>query len=144
MSRPATPCPDCGRTTETVTEENYFFKLSAFQRKLLELLRASNPTSSSPRRAATRCSPSCAAACAISPSAAPASTGAFPCPAIAKHVIYVWLDALANYITALGYGSDDDPKTSDSGRQTLCAHGRRSTSSARRSSASTASTGPRS
>ena len=33
---PGAPCPDCGRTTETVSEENYFFKLSAFERRLLE------------------------------------------------------------------------------------------------------------
>ncbi|MGC2511903.1 MAG: class I tRNA ligase family protein, partial [Acidobacteriaceae bacterium] len=33
---PGTPCPDCGRITETVNEENYFFKLSAFERRLLE------------------------------------------------------------------------------------------------------------
>ena len=33
---PGAPCPDCGRITETVSEENYFFKLSAFERKLLE------------------------------------------------------------------------------------------------------------
>ena len=36
-AKPGDPCPDCGRPTETVTEENYFFKLSAFQDKLLEL-----------------------------------------------------------------------------------------------------------
>ena len=39
---PGTPCPDCGRLTETVSEENYFFKLSAFERKLLEFYEA-NP-----------------------------------------------------------------------------------------------------
>src|SRR4051812_47789412 len=39
---PGTPCPDCGRITETVSEENYFFKLSAFERKLLEFYE-SNP-----------------------------------------------------------------------------------------------------
>ncbi len=39
---PGTPCPDCGRMTETVSEENYFFKLSAFERKLLEFYEA-NP-----------------------------------------------------------------------------------------------------
>ena len=39
---PATPCPDCGRPTETVNEENYFFKLSAFERPLLEFY-AENP-----------------------------------------------------------------------------------------------------
>ena len=36
-AKPGDPCPDCGRPTETVTEENYFFKLSAFQDRLLEL-----------------------------------------------------------------------------------------------------------
>ena len=39
---PGAPCPDCGRITETVSEENYFFKLSAFERKLLEFYEA-NP-----------------------------------------------------------------------------------------------------
>ena len=38
-AKPGDPCPDCGRPTETVTEENYFFKLSAFQEKLLAALR---------------------------------------------------------------------------------------------------------
>ena len=36
-AKPGDPCPDCGRPTETVTEENYFFKLSAFPQRLLEL-----------------------------------------------------------------------------------------------------------
>ena len=36
-AKPGDPCPDCGRPTETVTEENFFFKLSAFQDRLLEL-----------------------------------------------------------------------------------------------------------
>ncbi len=40
---PGAPCPDCGRITETVSEENYFFKLSAFERKLLEFYDA-NPS----------------------------------------------------------------------------------------------------
>src|SRR6266851_3795861 len=39
-SKPGDPCPDCGRPTETVTEDNYFFKLSAFDRKLLDLYEA--------------------------------------------------------------------------------------------------------
>ena len=39
-AKPGDPCPDCGRPTETVTEENLFFKLSAFTGQLLELLRA--------------------------------------------------------------------------------------------------------
>jgi len=36
-ANPGDPCPDCGRPTETVTEENYFFKLSALQDRLLQL-----------------------------------------------------------------------------------------------------------
>ncbi len=36
-AKPGDPCPDCGRITETVTEENYFFKLSAFTQRLLDL-----------------------------------------------------------------------------------------------------------
>ena len=36
-AKPKDPCPDCGRPTETVTEENYFFKLSAFEQRLLDL-----------------------------------------------------------------------------------------------------------
>ena len=36
-AKPGEPCPDCGRPTETVTEENLFFKLSAFTGKLIEL-----------------------------------------------------------------------------------------------------------
>ena len=39
-AKPGDPCPDCGRLTETVTEENYFFKLSAFQREAARFLRA--------------------------------------------------------------------------------------------------------
>ena len=51
-AKPGDPCPDCGRPTETVTEENYFFKLSAFQDKLLELYER-EPDSYSRIRAAT-------------------------------------------------------------------------------------------
>ncbi len=74
---PGAPCPECGRSTETVKEENYFFKLSAFQDQLIRLY-TEQPD--------------------------------FILPDDPKHVIYVWLDALANYITALGYGSNDTSK----------------------------------
>ena len=80
-AKPGDPCPDCGRPTETVTEENYYFKLSAFQDRLLELYDGS-PTSSSPRRAATKCSRSSSRAVSrISPSAARPSSGASRSPA---------------------------------------------------------------
>ena len=100
----AIPVPKCGRITETVHEENYFFKLSAFQDKLLELY-ASNPDFIRPEtRRNEVISFVQGRADAISRSAARTFSWGIPVPDDPKHVIYVWLDALANYITALGYG----------------------------------------
>ncbi|HEU5340230.1 methionine--tRNA ligase subunit beta, partial [Edaphobacter sp.] len=139
------PCPECGRITETVTEENYFFKLSEFQRPLIDLIEsgtlAIQPDS---RRNEVlsflrgNVSPAYAQDAeierdAIDPNSYLAETTGttalgnlylpralkdlsisrtsfkwgIPVPGNEKHVIYVWLDALANYMTAIGYGSDD-------------------------------------
>ncbi len=103
---PGAPCPDCGRITETVSEENYFFKLSAFERKLLEFYDA-NPGFMGPestRREVISFVRSGLKDLSISRTS---FKWGIPVPGDEKHVIYVWLDALANYITALGYGSDD-------------------------------------
>ncbi|HET6168777.1 MAG TPA: methionine--tRNA ligase [Terracidiphilus sp.] len=103
---PGAPCPDCGRITETVSEENYFFKLSAFERKLLEFYEA-HPGFMQPestRREVISFVRSGLKDLSISRSS---FTWGVPVPGDEKHVVYVWLDALANYITALGYGSDD-------------------------------------
>jgi methionyl-tRNA synthetase len=103
---PGGVCPDCGRITETVTEENYFFKLSAFERKLLEFYEA-NPdfmTPESTRREVISFVRSGLKDVSVSRTSFP---WGIPVPWDEKHVIYVWFDALANYITALGYGSDD-------------------------------------
>ena len=59
---PGSPCPDCGRITETVSEENYFFKLSAFERKLLELYEETSGVHPPRGQAERGASPSCAAA----------------------------------------------------------------------------------
>ncbi|MGA3263059.1 MAG: methionine--tRNA ligase [Terracidiphilus sp.] len=102
---PGTPCPDCGRITETVSEENYFFKLSAFERKLLEFYDA-NPGFMGPESTRREVISFVRAGLKdLSVSRTSFSWG-IPVPGDEKHVIYVWLDALANYITALGYGSD--------------------------------------
>ena len=103
---PGTPCPDCGRMTETVSEENYFFKLSAFEHKLLEFYEA-NPDFMGPestRREVISFVRSGLKDLSVSRTS---FTWGIPVPGDEKHVVYVWLDALANYITALGYGSDD-------------------------------------
>jgi methionyl-tRNA synthetase len=101
-----TPCPDCGRITETVSEENYFFKLSAFEHKLLEFYEA-NPGFMGPESTRREVISFVRGGLKdLSVSRTSFSWG-IPVPGDEKHVIYVWLDALANYITALGYGSDD-------------------------------------
>jgi len=103
---PGTPCPDCGRITETVSEENYFFKLSAFERKLLEFYEA-NPGFMGPESTRREVISFVRSGLKdLSVSRTSFSWG-IPVPGDEKHVVYVWLDALANYITALGYGSDD-------------------------------------
>lgn len=103
---PGAPCPECGRPTETVREENYFFKLSAFQEKLLELY-ARQPDFIRPETRRNEVMSFVRSGLRdLSVSRSTFSWG-IPVPDDPKHVIYVWLDALANYITALGYGSDD-------------------------------------
>jgi methionyl-tRNA synthetase len=106
---PGEPCPECARSTETVKEENYFFKLSAFAEPLLQLY-TSQPDFIRPE---TRRNEVIAFVRSglrdLSISRSTFSWG-IPVPDDPKHVIYVWLDALANYITALGYGSGDASK----------------------------------
>jgi methionyl-tRNA synthetase len=169
-----TPCPDCGRLLEEVTEENFFFKLSEFQQPIIDLIesgqlsitpdsrknevlsfvrgglaevnkisvaigdslpnvpgesttqflaRVQDAANSHPdmirlekegkiarSRLGERYVPGALKDLSISRSS---FTWGIPVPepaastAAQKHVIYVWLDALANYMTALGYGSDD-------------------------------------
>ncbi|MGH9538362.1 MAG: methionine--tRNA ligase [Terriglobales bacterium] len=106
---PGAPCPECGRPTETVREENYFFKLSAFQDKLMELY-AGQPDFIRPDTRRNEVMSFVRSGLRdLSVSRSTFSWG-IPVPDDPKHVIYVWLDALANYITALGYGSDDPAK----------------------------------
>ncbi len=103
---PGTICPDCGRVTETVSEENYFFKLSAFERPLLDYYE-SHPEFMAPDSMRREILSFVRGGLKdLSVSRTSFSWG-IPVPGDEKHVVYVWLDALANYITALGYGSDD-------------------------------------
>jgi methionyl-tRNA synthetase len=102
---PGAPCPECGRPTETVQEENYFFKLSAMEDRLLKLY-SDQPEFIRPE---TRRNEVIAFVRSglrdLSVSRTTFKWG-IPVPGDPKHVIYVWLDALANYITAIGFGSD--------------------------------------
>ncbi len=99
-AKPGDPCPDCGRPTETVTEENYFFKLSAFTEKLLELYEA-QPNFIEP---AIRRNEVLAFVKGglkdISISRTTIKWG-IPVPVPGNHVFYVWFDALIAYMTAV-------------------------------------------
>ena len=103
---PGTYCPDCGNLTETVSEENYYFKLSAFERPLLELYESNRDFIRPEARRNEVMSFVRSGLRDLSISRTSFDWG-IPVPDDAKHVIYVWMDALANYITALGWGSDD-------------------------------------
>jgi methionyl-tRNA synthetase len=106
---PGDPCPDCGRITETVSEENYYFKLSAFQDQLIRLY-TDNPDFIHPETRSNEVLSFVRGGLRdLSISRSTFSWG-IPVPDDPKHVIYVWLDALANYITALGFGSSDASK----------------------------------
>jgi methionyl-tRNA synthetase len=106
---PGAPCPECGRPTETVKEENYFFKLSAFAEPLLELY-TSQPDFIRPETRRNEVIAFVRSGLRDQSISRSTFSWGIPVPDDPKHVIYVWLDALANYITALGYGSDDDSK----------------------------------
>ena len=102
---PGAPCPICGRITETVSEENYFFKLSAFERKLLEFYET-NPGFIQPEARRNEVIAFVRSGLKdVSVSRTSVAWGV-PVPGDEKHTIYVWFDALVNYISALGYGSD--------------------------------------
>ncbi|HEX3570537.1 MAG TPA: methionine--tRNA ligase subunit beta [Acidobacteriaceae bacterium] len=102
---PGTIGPD-GKATETVTEENYFFKLSDYQEKLIDLIESGtlhvqpeaikNEVLSFIRGGLKD----------VSISRTSVSWGV-PVPGNEKHTVYVWFDALINYMTAVGYGSGD-------------------------------------
>ena len=102
-AQPGDPCPTCGRITETVSEENYFFKLSAFQEKLLALY--TNPDFIRPEARRNEVISFVRSGLRDLSISRSTFTWGIPVPDDPKHVIYVWLDALANYITAIGYGS---------------------------------------
>ncbi|MBQ1218091.1 MAG: methionine--tRNA ligase [Clostridia bacterium] len=101
-------CPDCGRPVEKAKEESYFFRLSKYQDKLIELLE-NNPDILQPAgRAAEMINnflkPGLQDLCV---SRTTIKWG-ISLPFDPKHIAYVWVDALSNYITALGYNSEDD------------------------------------
>ena len=103
---PGAPCPECGRPTETVHEENYFFKLSAMQDRLLKYY-SEHPDFIRPETRRNEVIAFVRSGLRDLSVSRTSFKWGIPVPGDPKHVIYVWLDALANYMTAIGFGSDD-------------------------------------
>ena len=99
-AKPGDPCPDCGRPTETVTEENYFFRLSAFQDKLLELYEK-NPDFIRPDYRRNEVIAFVKAGLNDLSITRSNITWGIPVPVEGHHVFYVWFDALISYMTAV-------------------------------------------
>jgi methionyl-tRNA synthetase len=99
-------CPDCGRPTDKLKEESYFFRMSKYQEQLLQHIEA-NPEFIQPRSRRNEITNFVKEGLRdLSISRTTFSWG-IPVPDNEKHVVYVWFDALTNYITALGYPSDE-------------------------------------
>lgn len=98
-------CDSCGRPTQKISEESYFFRLSAYQDKLLELYASQKDFVIPSERLNEVISFVKGGLKDLSISRTTVSWG-IPFPDDEKHVVYVWADALNNYITAIGYGSE--------------------------------------
>jgi methionyl-tRNA synthetase len=99
-------CPTCGRDTHIVSEETYFFKLSAFTDKLLNFYKE-NPDFIVPKERAHEVINFVASGLKdLSISRTTVKWG-IPFPNDSHHTLYVWVDALSNYITGVGYGQPD-------------------------------------
>ncbi len=102
-------CPDCGRETSIVEEESYFFKLSKYQDKLLEWYKANEKCimPKTKKNEVIRFVENGLDDLSITRTSFEWGVKLPKSLNDPKHVIYVWLDALMNYITALGYGTNE-------------------------------------
>ncbi len=99
-------CPDCGREVKKTTEEAYFFKMSKYQDRLMQHINENPnfivPESRKKEMVNNFIKPGLQDLCVSRTS----FTWGIPVDFDPKHVVYVWIDALSNYITALGYDPD--------------------------------------
>jgi len=103
-------CPDCGRSTSIIKEESYFFKLSKYEDALLKHYEE-NPDFILPRSRANEVINFVKGGLRDLSVTRTSFTWGVKMPESLnddKHVMYVWLDALMNYVTALGYGNDEE------------------------------------
>ncbi|PLX95806.1 MAG: methionine--tRNA ligase [Desulfuromonas sp.] len=100
-------CPDCGRPTDKLKEESYFFRMSQYQDALLKHIEA-NPDFIQPRSRRNEILSFIREGLRDLSISRTSFSWGIPVPGDERHVIYVWFDALSNYITALGYPDDPD------------------------------------
>ena len=100
-------CPDCGREVKKTKEEAYFFKMSKYQDRLMKYIEENpdfiQPEARKKEMVNNFLKPGLQDLCVSRTS----FTWGIPVEFDPKHVIYVWIDALSNYITALGYSPDE-------------------------------------
>ncbi|HEX2694974.1 MAG TPA: methionine--tRNA ligase, partial [Acidobacteriota bacterium] len=99
-------CPDCGKDCTLVAEECYFFRLSAYQSRLLEFYEA-NPEFVRPQSRMNEVTSFVRRGLKDLSITRTTVKWGIPVPDDPKHTIYVWFDALHNYLTGVGYGSDE-------------------------------------
>ncbi len=103
-------CPDCGRDVEPASEEAYFFRLSKYQDRLVDYIESHpefiQPVSRKNEMINNFIKPGLEDLCVSRTT----FTWGIPVTFDSKHVVYVWIDALSNYISALGYLTNDDSK----------------------------------
>ncbi len=104
---PGDQCPIHKRPVEYFEEENYFFRLSRFQDRLLDWY-AAHPGAITPEFRGNEALGLIRSGLRDFSVSRTSLTWGIPLPWDPKHVAYVWFDALANYITAIGYGTDQD------------------------------------
>jgi methionyl-tRNA synthetase len=100
-AKPGDNCPDCGRPLETLTEENYFFKLSAFQKPLLDFYRK-NPEFIQPESRKNEIVSFVEGGLKDLSITRTTIRWGIPVPGEEPHVFYVWFDALTAYLSAVG------------------------------------------
>jgi methionyl-tRNA synthetase len=99
-------CPGCGRDVQLVREDNWFFRLSAYQDRLLEYYEA-NPDFIQPETRRNEVLSFVTGGLNDLSVSRTTFTWGIPLPFAPEHVMYVWFDALLNYITAIGYGDPE-------------------------------------
>jgi len=100
-------CPDCGRPVEKMAEESYFFKLSKYQDRILEYIET-HPDFIQPVSRRNEMINFIKQGLEDLCITRTTFDWGIPVPFDPKHVVYVWFDALLNYFTAIGYGTDEE------------------------------------